>query len=137
MDPVKQNVKLNALAKQILMLLPLLVLLLPPLHVLYHVLIRGRFAPPYNYVVSTYSRSSRRSSRGNSIKICCANSFSLTFSLSGSTKLSLLKFPSERSRSLTRTLFLNSVSRTWRRIRLQDAPGVILPVIVNSCLPIV
>ena len=72
------DVKLNELAKQILLLLPLLLLLLLLLYVLYHVLIRGREAPPYNYVVSTYSRSSSRSSRGSSIKICFANSFSLT-----------------------------------------------------------
>ena len=72
------DVKLNELAKQILLLLPLLLLLLLLLYVLYHVLIRGREAPPYNYVVSTYSRSSSRSSRGSSIKICFANSLSLT-----------------------------------------------------------
>ena len=72
------DVKLNELPKQILMLLPLLLLLLLLLYVLYNVLIRGREAPPYNYVVSTYSRSSSRSSRGSSIKICFANSFSLT-----------------------------------------------------------
>ena len=40
------------------MLLPLLLLLLLLLYVLYHVLIRGREAPPYNYVVNTFSRSS-------------------------------------------------------------------------------
>ena len=76
--PRQRDVKLNELAKQILMLLPLLLLLLLLLYVLYHVLIRGREAPPYNYVVSTYSRSSSRSSRGSSIKICFANSFNLT-----------------------------------------------------------
>ena len=43
--PGQRNVKLNELAKQILMLLPSLVLLL--LYGLYHVLIRGREAPPY------------------------------------------------------------------------------------------
>ena len=37
-----------------LLLLELLLLL----YVFYHVLIRGREAPPYNYVVNTYSRSS-------------------------------------------------------------------------------
>ena len=37
-----------------------------------HVLTRGREAPPYNYVVNTYSRSSR----GSSIKICFCSSFS-------------------------------------------------------------
>ena len=47
------DVKLNELAKQILMLLPLLLLLLLLLHALYHVLIRGREAPPYNYVGRT------------------------------------------------------------------------------------
>ena len=67
------DVKLNELAKQILLLLPLLLLLLLLLYVLYHVLIRGREAPPYNYVYSTYSRSSR----GSSIKICFGNSFNL------------------------------------------------------------
>ena len=72
------DVKLNELPKQILMLLPLLLLLLLLLYVLYNVLIRGREAPPYNYVVSTYSRSSSRSSRGSSIKICFGSSFSLT-----------------------------------------------------------
>ena len=40
------DVKLNELPKQILMLLPLLLLLLLLLYVLYHVLIRGREAPP-------------------------------------------------------------------------------------------
>ena len=45
----QMDVKLNELAKQILMLLPLLLLL----HVLtctYHVVIGGRFAPPYKYM---------------------------------------------------------------------------------------
>ena len=65
------DVKLNELAKQILLLLPLLLLLLL-LYVLYYVLKRGREAPPYNYVYSIYSRSSR-SSRGSSIQICFAN----------------------------------------------------------------
>ena len=51
--PRQRDVKLNELAKQILMLLPLLLLLLLLLYVLYHVLIRGREAPPYNYVVNT------------------------------------------------------------------------------------
>ena len=41
------------------MLLELLLLLL--LYVFIHVLIRGREAPPYNYVVNTYSRSSSSS----------------------------------------------------------------------------
>ena len=40
----------------------LLLLLLLLLYVFNHVLIRGREAPPYNYVVNTYSRSSRSSS---------------------------------------------------------------------------
>ena len=72
------DVKVNELAKQILLLLPLLLLLLLLLYVLYHVLIQGGEAPLYNYVYSTYSRSSSRSSRGSSSKICFANSFSLT-----------------------------------------------------------
>ena len=76
--PRQGDVKLNELAKQILLLLPLLLLLLLLLYVLYHVLIRGREAPLCNYVVSTYSRSSSRSSRGSSIKVCFAKSFSLT-----------------------------------------------------------
>ena len=66
--PRQRDVKLNDLAKQILMLLPLLLLLLLLLYVLYHVLIRGREAPPYNYVISTYSRSS---SRTRVRKKCC------------------------------------------------------------------
>ena len=57
----------------VLFLLPLLVLLL---YVLSHVLIWGREALPYNYVVNTYSRSSIRSSRGSSIKIGFGSSFS-------------------------------------------------------------
>ena len=58
------------------MLLPLLLLLLLLLYVLYHVLIRGREAPPYNYVVSTYSIRIRRTIIGSSIKICFGSSFS-------------------------------------------------------------
>ena len=58
--PRHWDVKLNELPKEILMLLPLLLLLLLLLYVFYHVLIRGREAPPYNYVVSTYSTSSSR-----------------------------------------------------------------------------
>ena len=72
----QSDVKLNELPKQICMLLPLLLLLLLLLYVLYHVLIRGREVPHYNYVVNTYSRSSSRSSRGSSIKICFGSSFS-------------------------------------------------------------
>ena len=68
--------KKNELPKQIFMLLPLLLLLLLLLYVLYHVLIREHEAPPYNYVVNTYSRRSSRSSRGSSIKICFGSSFS-------------------------------------------------------------
>ena len=56
----------------------LLLLLLLLLYVHNHVLIRGREAPPSNYVLNSYSRSSSRSSRGSSIKICFAKSFSLT-----------------------------------------------------------
>ena len=40
----------------------LLELLLLVLHAFYHVLIRGREAPPYNYVINAYSRSSSSSS---------------------------------------------------------------------------
>ena len=49
---------------QMLLLLDLLLLLLLLLllYVFNHVLTRGRFAPPYNYVVNTYTISSRRSS---------------------------------------------------------------------------
>ena len=47
------------IAKMSLELLGLLLeLLLLLLHVFNHVLLRGREAPPYNYVVNTYSRSS-------------------------------------------------------------------------------
>ena len=64
--PRHRDVLLNELPKQIFMLLPLLLLLLLLLYVLYHVLIRGREAPPYDYVVSAYSRSSSRSSISSS-----------------------------------------------------------------------
>ena len=40
----------------------LLELLLLLLYAFYHVLIRGREAPPYNYVINAYSRSSLRGS---------------------------------------------------------------------------
>ena len=40
----------------------LLELLLLLLYAFYHVLIRGREAPPYNYVMNAYSRRSRSSS---------------------------------------------------------------------------
>ena len=42
----------------LMMLELLLELLLLLLYVFIHVLIRGREAPPYNYVINTYSRSS-------------------------------------------------------------------------------
>ena len=45
----------------------LLELLLLLLYVFIHVLIRGREAPPYNYVINTYSRSSSSSSSSSSI----------------------------------------------------------------------
>ena len=61
---------------ELLLLLLLLLLPLLLLHVFNNVLIRGREAPPYNYIVNTYSRSSSRSSRGSSIKICFGSSFS-------------------------------------------------------------
>ena len=53
------------------MLLELLqeLLLLLLLYFFNHVLIRGREAPPYNYVIDTYSRSSTSSS-SSSISIC-------------------------------------------------------------------
>ena len=57
------DVKPNELAKQILLLLPLLLLLLLLLYALHDVLIRGHEEHPYNCIVSTYSRSSSRSSR--------------------------------------------------------------------------
>ena len=44
---------------ELLLELLLLLLLLLLLYVFYYVLIRGREAPPYNYVINTYSRSSR------------------------------------------------------------------------------
>ena len=51
--PRHWDVKLNELPKEILMLLPLLLLLLLLLYVLYHVLVQGREATPYNYEVET------------------------------------------------------------------------------------
>ena len=56
------------LLKLLLELLLELLLLLLLLYVFYYVLIRGREAPPYNYVMNTYSRSSSSSSisRSNS-----------------------------------------------------------------------
>ena len=74
--PGERDVKLNELAQQILMLLPLLLLMLLLLYVHDHLLIQRRFVPPYNYVGNTYSRSSSRSSRGSSIKIWFGSSFS-------------------------------------------------------------
>ena len=50
-----------------MMLELLLELLLLLLYVFIHVLIRGREAPPYNYVINTYSRSSSSSSSSSSI----------------------------------------------------------------------
>ena len=55
------------IAKMSLQLLGLLLellleLLLLLLYAFYHVLIRGRSAPPYNYVINAYSRSSSSSS---------------------------------------------------------------------------
>ena len=44
----------------------LLELLLLLLYAFYHVLIRGREAPPYNYVINAYSRSSISSSWSSS-----------------------------------------------------------------------
>ena len=51
---------------QMLELLLMLLLLLLLLYAFYHVLIWGREAPPYNYVMNTYSRSSSSISRSNS-----------------------------------------------------------------------
>ena len=70
---------LELLLMLLLLLLELLLLLLLLLYAFYHVLIRGREAPPNNYVINTYmySRSSSRSSRGSSIEICFGNSFNL------------------------------------------------------------
>ena len=58
---------LKKIAKMSLELLGLLLellleLLLLLLYAFYHVLIRGREAPPYNYVINAYSRSSSSSS---------------------------------------------------------------------------
>ena len=47
----KMSLELLGLLLELLLLLLLLLLL----NVLYHVLIRGREAPPYNYVINTYS----------------------------------------------------------------------------------
>ena len=49
---------------QLLLLMLLLQLLL--LYAFYHVLIWGREALPYNYVINIYTRSSNRSSRSSS-----------------------------------------------------------------------
>ena len=59
----------------------LLLLLLLLLYVFNHVLIRGREAPPYNYVVNTYSRSSSRSnsSSSSSSSICVSIIFGTPF----------------------------------------------------------
>ena len=62
---------LKQIAKKFLEMLGLLLellleLLLLLLYAFYHVLIRGREAPPYNYVLSTYSRSSSTSSSSRS-----------------------------------------------------------------------
>ena len=68
---------LELLPELLLEQLLLLLLLLLLLYVFHHLLIQGLEAPPYNYVINTYSRSSSRSSRGRSIKICFGNSFNL------------------------------------------------------------
>ena len=47
-----------------MLLLEMLLLLL--LYVFHYVLILGREAPPYNYVMNTYSRSSSSIARSNS-----------------------------------------------------------------------
>ena len=76
--PRHRDAKLNELSKQILMLLPLLLLLLLLVYVFRHMSIRGHEVPPHNYIARTCSRSSSRSSRCSSIKICFGSSFSLT-----------------------------------------------------------
>ena len=60
--------RLNALPKQILMLLPLLLLLLLLLYVFHHALIRGREAPPYNYVINTYTEASAEAAEAGALK---------------------------------------------------------------------
>ena len=55
-----------SLMLELLLELLLLLLLLLLLYVFYYVLIRGREAPPYNYVINTSSRSSSRSSSNSS-----------------------------------------------------------------------
>ena len=63
---------------ELLLLLLLLLLPLLLLHVFNHVLIRGREAPPYNYVINTCSRrSSRSSSRSSSNSSSSSSSSSI------------------------------------------------------------
>ena len=45
---------------------------------IYYVIIGGRFAPPYKYMVKSIQQKQQQSSRGSSIEICFGNSFSLT-----------------------------------------------------------
>ena len=52
----KMSLELLGLLLELLLLLLLLLL-----YAFYHVLIRGREAPPYNYVINAYSRSSSSS----------------------------------------------------------------------------
>ena len=54
----KMSLELLGLLLELLLLLLLLLLL----YIFHHVLIRGREAPPYNYVINAYSRSSSSSS---------------------------------------------------------------------------
>ena len=56
----KMSLELLGLLLELLLELLLLLLLLL-LYAFYHVLIRGREAPPYNYVINAYSRSSSSS----------------------------------------------------------------------------
>ena len=61
----KMSLELLGLLLELLLELLLLLLLLL-LYAFYHVLIRGREAPPYNYVINAYSRSSSKSSSRSS-----------------------------------------------------------------------
>ena len=60
-ESAKMSLELVGLLLELLLELPLLLL-----YAFYHVLIRGREAPPFNYVMNTYSRSSSSISRSNS-----------------------------------------------------------------------
>ena len=76
------------------MLLPLLLLLLLLLYVLYNVLIQGREAPPYNYVVSTYSRSSSITSECQARPLLGNQGAKLGLASPTGAKLGILKYAS-------------------------------------------